>query len=105
MKSREPIVHNSVKYGANIYTYADSISRVMEKNKLSSAKKPLFKGVRTMGNTKGRDNKMYYVSDGFNLDESQGNQFVSLLTLNGVISNRSQLSSTIQIPSIRSQAI
>ena len=44
-----------------------------------------------MKNTTGRDNKMYYVSDGFNLDESLENQFTSLMTLHGVASAKSQL--------------
>ena len=80
----------STQYAASIYTYADSINKALEKGKIN-AKKPLFKGVTTMKNQQGRDNKMYYVSDGFNLDESLENQFTSLLTLNGVRESQSAL--------------
>lgn len=44
-----------------------------------------------MKNTTGRDNKMYYVSDGFNLNDSNDNQFTSLLTLNNIASSKSTL--------------
>jgi len=42
-----------------------------------------------MQNTKGRDNKMYNISDGFNLNISIENNFVNLLTLNNVASAKS----------------
>ena len=52
---------------------------------------------------------MYYVSDGFNLDESLENQFTSLLTLNGVRESQSALETpmpnTQLLPNIRSQLI
>ena len=89
MKPRKPLIlESTTKYAANIYTYADSINRALQKTRVPKVKgssaKPLFKGITTMQNQTGRDNKMYYVSDGFNLDESLENQFTSLLTLNGV---------------------
>ena len=34
---------------------------------------------------------MYYVSDGFNLNDSNDNQFTSLLTLNNIASSKSTL--------------
>ena len=62
-----------------------------------------------MKNTTGRDNKMYYVSDGFNLNDSNDNQFTSLLTLNNIASSKSTLTAlapvTPRIPNIRSQVI
>ena len=52
-----------------------------------------FDGI-TMMNTKGRDNSMYYVSDGFNLqaDDEDDQPLNSLMTLNNVKSTTSQLS-------------
>ena len=47
-------------------------------------KKPTMRGITTMRNTQGRDNKMYFISDGFNLEDSRDNKFGSLLTLNGI---------------------
>jgi len=60
-----------------------------------------------MGNTKGRDNKMYFISDGYNLDESNDNRFGSLLTLKGVMQTQSSMSSLAvpALPSVRSQTI
>ena len=47
-----------------------------------------------MMNTKGRDNSMYYVSDGYNLqpEDEDGSPLNSLMTLNNVKSTLSQLS-------------
>ena len=61
-----------------------------------------------MHNQQGRDNKMYYVSDGFNLDTSHENQFTSLLTLSNIASARSQLTniqSPHVLPNIKSQTL
>ena len=61
-----------------------------------------------MKNTTGRDNKMYYISDGFNLDKTLENQFVSLMQLNNVASSPSSMSTLHlppPIPSTRSQLI
>lgn len=108
-QARQPIVHASAKYGANIYTYADSINYALQKGKFTKQKVPLFKGITTMQNTKGRDNKMYNISDGFNLNISLENNFVNLLTLNNVASAKSQLTMTQHptpiLPTIRSQTI
>ena len=60
-----------------------------------------------MKNTTGRDNKMYFISDLMNLDESQENFFNELLTLNNIGPSHSTLS-ILQIPPIastRSQVI
>ena len=95
-------------HGPSIYTYADSIKSALEKGRITK-QKPLFNGMTTMKNTTGRDNKMYYVSDGYNLDTSNDNQFTSLLTLNNVVSSKSTLTTlavnTPRIPNIRSQVI
>ena len=101
MKPRVAVFPESTKYGANIYTYADSINRALQQGIISTAKPkvPPLKGLSTMSNTKGRDNKMYFISDGFNLDKSKENCFTSLLTLSGVTSNIRQL------PSLRSPSI
>ena len=45
-----------------------------------------------MKNTTGRDNKMYFISDLMNLDESQENFFNELLTLNNIGPSHSTLS-------------
>ena len=70
MTPRKPLmkvdVMTNVSNGADIYSYADSIKRSLAKGKLTQQTSP-FNGITTMKNTTGRDNKMYYVSDGFNL--------------------------------------
>ena len=55
----------------------------MQRGKVTE-KKPTMRGITTMRNTQGRDNKMYFISDGFNLEDSRDNKFGSLLTLNGI---------------------
>ena len=107
MKSRIPIMAEAGEHIPNIYTYADTIKSVLEKGRITH-KKPLFNGITTMKNTTGRDNKMYYVSDGFNLNDSDDNQFTSLLTLNNVASSKSTLSNLMVTPrmaNIRSMMI
>lgn len=99
MKSRIPIMAEAGEHIPNIYTYADTIKSVLEKGRITH-KKPLFNGITTMKNTTGRDNKMYYVSDGFNLNDSDDNQFTSLLTLNNVASSKSTLSNLMVTPRI-----
>ena len=88
-----------------MYTYADTIQHIMQRGKLTE-KKPAMRGITTMRNTSGRDNKMYFISDGFNLEDSRDNKFGSLLTLNGISqNNQSSMSSLIipALPSVRSQ--
>ena len=81
MRSREPL-NAASEYAANIYTYADSVeSQFKPSSSMTSGHKPLFQGVSTMKNTTGRDDSMYYVSDGFNLKTQVENQFTNLLML------------------------
>ena len=91
MKARIPIMAEPGAMVPDVYTYADSIKTALEKGRIIN-KRPLFNGITTMKNTSGRDNKMYYVSDGFNLDNSGDNQFTNLLTLNNVASSKSVMS-------------
>ena len=72
------------KFRPDIYSYADSIQRQMAIDRVRVPKQSPFRGQQTMKNTLGRDNKMYYVSDGFNLDTSVENQFTSLLALKDI---------------------
>ena len=107
MKARKPLMAVAGEHVPNIYTYADSIKSALEKGRLVQ-NKPLFNGLTTMKNTTGRDNKMYYVSDGFNLNTSNENEFTSLMTLNNVASSKTSLSTlqvTPRIPNIRSMVI
>ena len=96
------------KNGPNIYSYVESITQQLSKGKVTK-KRSLFRGMSTMKNTAGRDNKMYFVSDGFNLDEeAPSNQFNNLLQLNGVTSSKSALSmqkGPNGLPSVRSATI
>ena len=90
MKARVPLMAVAAEGTPSIYTYADSIKSALEKGRITK-QRPLFNGIQTMKNTTGRDNKMYYVSDGFNLNDSNDNQFTSLLTLNNIASSKSTL--------------
>lgn len=66
MKDRKPLLPEAAKPTPDVYRYANSISYALEKGKIG-CKVPAFKGKTTMQNTTGRDDKMYYVSEGFNL--------------------------------------
>ena len=108
-KARMPMLTTSAKYQTSIYTYADGISHALSKTKGGGNNKApsLFRGMTTMKNTTGRDNKMYFISDLMNLDETQENCFNELLTLNNIGPSHSTLS-ILQIPPIastRSQVI
>ena len=88
----------NISNGADIYSYADSIKRSLAKGKLTQQTSP-FRGITTMKNTTGRDNKMYYVSDGFNLKAELENQFTSMYNLTRTPTSSSQLNKA-SVPSL-----
>ena len=69
-----------------MYTYADQYVSMLGQAK--HRRKVKYDGL-TYDNTMGRDNMMYYVSDGFNLarEDDDGSPFGSLMTLNNVKKN------------------
>ena len=67
---------------------------------MMTERKPNVPGITNMRKQQGRDNKMYHISDGFNLNSTYENPFNSLLTLNGV--SPTQQSSMANLPQLNS---
>ena len=114
MKARSPLMPKALKVGANVFSYADSISDALTRNIIPNPSRTTkVQGLKTMDNTTGRGtgddrNNFYYVSDGFNLGKGTENQFTSLLSLSNIASARSQLHNMQRspiIPNIKSQII
>ena len=78
MNARKPPIPETFKNKVNFYSYADSINKVMNSGKIYK-KRQYPNGITTMMNTVGRDDKMYFITEGYNLKKDEEEESATTL--------------------------